>query len=68
MNREKAIAFLRRHIRRAVEAGCCEQCQMPWHDGLCVCGGDPDPDWELDCAAAAYIAYGLDLAKEDLES
>lgn len=66
MHRDKATAFLRRHIARARDAGRCAQCQAPWHNGICECAGPRDPDWELDCAVAAEIAFTADLAEDDL--
>lgn len=28
-------------VLRTKAKGCCTQCQRPWQDGLCECGGHP---------------------------
>ena len=41
--RAKATKKVNSYIERMKALGCCEQCQHPWHDGLCPKDGNCAP-------------------------
>ena len=54
-------SILQKYAREAKARGWCEQCQYPWHDGLCECGHWEDPEVET----ASQRAFELILNEKD---
>jgi len=54
MSRIEDNRLIKKHIKKAKASGKCEQCQRPWHDGICSCGKSG-----LDEDSIAKIAYQL---------
>ena len=63
MSKVEDNRLIKKHIKKAKAAGKCEQCQRPWHDGICSCG-----KFGLDEEAIAKIAYQLLEDEDRLES
>ena len=45
---------IKRHIQKAIAEGKCEQCQYPWHDGICSCGKNGEEEKSI-----CELAYSL---------
>jgi len=45
---------IKRHIQKAIAEGKCEQCQHPWHDGICSCGKNGEEEKSI-----CELAYSL---------